>query len=278
MNNNPIGWPDSAFGYNSSTQTLAAPNVAATNVAATKLLTVNATRQQANLANLFDLKTDNISSASIRGHVFGGSSARLSLTNSNGGTGAVTLDPDGLTFTAGAWASINLGGGSGSGNGLQLSVGATAHLYLGGNLNLNWQLDTYLWRDSANALALRNAGNAQTYRVYNTYTSSTNYERGKLEWASNTFRVGTEKGSGGGTARSMALQTDAIDRLTLDTIGSVRVATALTVATLPGTPTVGMIARVTDASAPTIGSTVAGGGAAAALCWYNGTDWTVLGI
>ena len=273
MNNNPIGWPDSAFGYNSSTQTLAAPNVAAT-----KLLTVNATRQQAIAANPFDLKTDNVSSASIRGHVFGNSHARLSLTDKNNGTVAVTLDPDSLTFVPGAWASVNLGGGSGSSAGLQLSVGATAHLYLGGNLNLNWQLDTYLWRDSANTLALRNGSNAQAYRVYNTYTSSTNYERGKLEWASNTFRVGTEKGSGGGTARSMALQTDAVDRLTLDTIGSVRVATALTVATLPGTPTVGMIARVTDASAPAVGSIVAGGGATAALCWYNGTNWTVLGI
>jgi hypothetical protein len=41
---------------------------------------------------------------------------------------------------------------------------------------------------------------------------------------------------------------------------------------------VGQIARVTDASAPVIGSTVAGGGAAAALCWYNGSNWTVIGV
>ena len=42
--------------------------------------------------------------------------------------------------------------------------------------------------------------------------------------------------------------------------------------------TVGQIARVTDATAPAIGSTVAGGGAAAALCWYNGSNWTVIGV
>jgi hypothetical protein len=42
--------------------------------------------------------------------------------------------------------------------------------------------------------------------------------------------------------------------------------------------TVGQIARVTDATAPAIGSTVAGGGAAVALCWYNGANWTVIGI
>jgi hypothetical protein len=41
---------------------------------------------------------------------------------------------------------------------------------------------------------------------------------------------------------------------------------------------VGQIARVTDASAPVIGSTVVGGGAAAALCWYNGSNWTVIGV
>jgi len=42
--------------------------------------------------------------------------------------------------------------------------------------------------------------------------------------------------------------------------------------------TVGQIARVTDASAPAIGSIVSGGGAAAALCWYNGSNWTVIGV
>jgi hypothetical protein len=50
-----------------------------------------------------------------------------------------------------------------------------------------------------------------------------------------------------------------------------------TVAALP-TPAVGMVARVTDASAPSIGSTVAGSGAAAALVWYNGSDWTIIGV
>ena len=42
--------------------------------------------------------------------------------------------------------------------------------------------------------------------------------------------------------------------------------------------TVGQIARVTDASAPAIGSIVTGGGVTAALCWYNGSNWTVIGV
>ncbi len=138
--------------------------------------------------------------------------------------------------------------------------------------------DLLIFRDAANTLAQRNDTNAQTFRVYNTYTSSTNYELGKLEWSSNVFRIGTEKGSGGGTARTLEVHTDSISRLALDTTGSVRVVTGLTVATLPGTPAVGMIARVTDATAPAVGSTVTGGGAANALCWYNGSNWTVLGV
>jgi hypothetical protein len=64
---------------------------------------------------------------------------------------------------------------------------------------------------------------------------------------------------------------------------SVYVATSVTpgrgvaVASLP-TPSAGMMARVTDATTPVVGMTVAGGGAAAALCWYNGTNWTVIGV
>jgi hypothetical protein len=58
---------------------------------------------------------------------------------------------------------------------------------------------------------------------------------------------------------------------------NVQAATAYTVATLP-TPATGMIARVTDATAPVIGATVTGGGAAYALVNYNGANWTVIGV
>jgi hypothetical protein len=68
---------------------------------------------------------------------------------------------------------------------------------------------------------------------------------------------------------------DTVVRLT--PAGSMEIAKGLTVATLP-TPVVGMMARVTDATTPVVGMTVAGGGAAAALCWYNGTNWTVIGV
>jgi hypothetical protein len=74
---------------------------------------------------------------------------------------------------------------------------------------------------TANTLALRNGTAAQRFNVYNTWTSSTNYETFKIDWitTANTVLVGTEKGSGGGTARALAFQTDGTTRLTIGTTG-----------------------------------------------------------
>ena len=49
--------------------------------------------------------------------------------------------------------------------------------------------------------------------------------------------------------------------------------------TVSGLPSgsVGDIVRVSDANTPSIGSVVVGAGSSQALCWYNGTDWTVIG-
>lgn len=55
------------------------------------------------------------------------------------------------------------------------------------------------------------------------------------------------------------------------------ISNGFTVAGLPA-GVAGAIARVTDASSPSVGSTVTGGGAAAALVWYNGSNWTVIGV
>lgn len=66
--------------------------------------------------------------------------------------------------------------------------------------------DLALWRDAANTLAQRNGVNAQAFRVYNTFTSTTNYERGYVRWVGNNFEIGTEAGSGGGTNRDLLLR------------------------------------------------------------------------
>jgi hypothetical protein len=90
--------------------------------------------------------------------------------------------------------------------------------------------DTILTRDAANTLALRNGTSAQRFNVYNTYTSSTNYETFKIDWitTANTCLIGTEKGSSG-TARDLAFQTDGTTRLTIGASSLVTVAGTLTV-------------------------------------------------
>jgi hypothetical protein len=76
---------------------------------------------------------------------------------------------------------------------------------------VGWNGDTYLNRDAANTLALRNGGTAgspvpQTFRLYN-YTDAglTNFERGFMRWNSNTLEIGTEAG-GTGTNRSLNIR------------------------------------------------------------------------
>jgi hypothetical protein len=98
--------------------------------------------------------------------------------------------------------------------------GDSAIGFLSGNYNNT--ADVMLRRDAANTLALRNGPAAQRFNVYNTFTTSTNYEAFKIDWitTANTVLVGTEKGSGGGTARALAFQTDGTTRLTIATDGS----------------------------------------------------------
>jgi hypothetical protein len=65
--------------------------------------------------------------------------------------------------------------------------------------------DTVLARDAANTLAQRNGTNAQTFRIYNTFTDASNYERGFMRWSSNVLQIGTEAAGTGG-ARAVNIQ------------------------------------------------------------------------
>jgi hypothetical protein len=136
--------------------------------------------------------------------------------------------------------------------------------------NAAQQADLKIYRDAAGILAQRNALNAQTFRVYNTWSSTgTNYERGVLDWqtTSNVFRIGTEAG-GTGVARPIKI-TSATKSVQYDTS---------TVAGLGSAATAGAGARgyVTDGSTTPVGNfgnTVAGGGANAGPCWSDGANW-----
>jgi hypothetical protein len=64
--------------------------------------------------------------------------------------------------------------------------------------------DVCLQRDAADVLAQRRGTNPQTFRVYNTYTDGSNYERGFAQWLTNVFQVGTEA-AGTGVGRNVSI-------------------------------------------------------------------------
>jgi hypothetical protein len=124
---------------------------------------------------------------------------------------------------------------------------------------VNGTNDTSLFRDSAGTLAQRNGTAAQTFRVYNTYTDASNYERLSTTWSSNVCYTKPEN-AGTGSARLY-----------------VPVTGATTVSGLPAAATAGAGARafVTDANATTFLSTVAGGGANKVPVVSDGTNWLI---
>ena len=79
------------------------------------------------------------------------------------------------------------------------------------------------------------------------------------------------------SSKLVDLQVDTTTVVDVFKDGAVTLNSGYTVSGLPA-GTVGQIARVTDANSPTVGATVASGGSANALCWYNGTNWTVIGV
>jgi len=62
------------------------------------------------------------------------------------------------------------------------------------------------WReDAANIINQRNSTSAQTWRLSNTWTSSTSYEWVSIGWSGNVCTITTEKGSAGGTLRGLRI-------------------------------------------------------------------------
>ena len=73
-------------------------------------------------------------------------------------------------------------------------------------------VDTKLFRDSpsGNTLALRNGAAAQTFRVYNTYTDASNYERAVFGYGSNQINLGSDV-AGSGVHRKLNILGAGID-------------------------------------------------------------------
>jgi hypothetical protein len=90
--------------------------------------------------------------------------------------------------------------------------------------------NTSLTLNGTGAAELVNAAAAAgPLRIYNTFTSATNHERGFLRWSSNVFQIGTEKGSAGGTAKALEFQTDGVTRMTIQTGGTIATSGVLNV-------------------------------------------------
>jgi hypothetical protein len=194
-------------------------------------------------------------------------------------SGALTLGNDVSIFPNGPAIFLNGGGvnyfAAGASAGLTIRGDISAYNFTSSNTALG-TIDLSLFRDAADTLAQRNGTNAQTSRVYGTYTDASNYVRAALNSTSTAVTLAAETAGTG--ADDIPLNLTAAGTGTVKVNSVAEVVVSSTVAGLPAAPVVGMLTRVTDATAPAVGSTVAGGGAAAALCWYNGANWSVIGV
>jgi len=77
-------------------------------------------------------------------------------------------------------------------------------VYFGTTATIDSTLVGLGYDGAAGTLAQRNGTNAQTFRIYNTYTDGSNYERGFMRWSSNVLEIGAEA-AGTGTARNLRL-------------------------------------------------------------------------
>ena len=99
-----------------------------------------------------------------------------------------------------------------------LTVGSTLQIGWSSTSGYTGTVDVLLYRDGPGILAQRNGSNSQLLNIENAYTSSTNNELVQLGFtsASNLAHLWTVKGSGGGTARPLALGADATELFRLD--------------------------------------------------------------
>ena len=128
-----------------------------------------------------------------------------------------------------------------------------------GSGNLDAAADLTLYRDAADNLAQRRGTNAQTYRLYNTYTDASNYERLSTTWDTNVCYTKPEN-LGTGSARIY-----------------VPVTGATTVGGLPAANVAGAGARafVTDANSTTFLDAAVGGGGNNVPVVSDGTSWLI---
>ncbi len=149
-------------------------------------LRFNVTDTASNAASLlFDLQTGGTSRLSVRkdGRLrvpqlgydvcsieFGSASHGFSFWLAQQHISWIVQGAIGLTFTGGSNGTHVIGSNQ------SFSFASAANPASGGS-------DTYLFRDAAGIIAQRSGANAQTFRVYNTFTDASNYERFAIQSA-----------------------------------------------------------------------------------------------
>ena len=136
--------------------------------------------------------------------------------------------------------------------------------------------DVILLRDAANILAQRNSTNLQTYRIYNTYTSSTNNEFLQIRAVSAAnFEIGPQNGSGGGTLRGLTIGGYTAGSSTITpwlTFTNTGVATFGVAGTTNGQVVIGAAASINAKITIGGGASLSLGGASNGL----GTSWIII--
>lgn len=143
-----------------------------------------------------------------------------------------------------------------------------------GNYFTVWQGDLtgiatngyFLWYDSPGVFRVKADGVMAYYNpTFTKYTpGAVNFERIVQQWNSDVAEIGPEQG-GTGVKRPLRL------------LGSAVEVPTNTFATLPASPTTGMMSYVSDSNTAVWGAVIAGGSTNKILAWYNGTAWTVVG-
>lgn len=152
---------------------------------------------------------------------------------------STTFGNSGISSNARSTTYLNVASAaSGSGITLAAEGGTNESLILAGKGTGGVAIgasDVVLQRDAANTLAQRNSTNAQTLRVYSTYTDASNYRRGVIKDVSGSIVFGLESAGSGAGAQTLyfynyqngpiVFGTNGGDRWTINTSGHFLAAT-----------------------------------------------------
>jgi hypothetical protein len=189
---------------------------------ATSLIDASATWNTTGIPTAFKLNVTDTAS----------SSSSLLMDLQVGGASRLRVQKNGQIYGNGASPYLYLDQTEGSllgyGAGNYFNSGGTAYLFVYNNLteqrfdrnglrvasghflafssttSASSAADAILYRDSAGTLAQRNAGNAQTFRIYESFTDASNYTRGSIAATSSGFDI-TSEAAGTGSKRPVRI-------------------------------------------------------------------------